>query len=153
MPWKIGSGRKKRMYVTAQIMRHNVPDMSIECLIFCLVYERFYYYCNTDDKLDNDFLLQTAENAFIYNLDLRQSKHPSYSVNKQYWAALGLTANQAKQIVGRQIRESRILGVYDLSKSVKENLDTMHSMGIKVGRSTLFKLISEIKKGNTGAPN
>ena len=133
-------------------MRHNIPNMSIECLIFCLVYERYYYYCNSDGKLDNDFLLQTAENAFLYDLDLRQSKHPSYSVNKQYWAALGLTANQAKQIVGRQIRESRILGVYDLSKSVKENLDTMHSMGIKVGKSTLYKLIKDIREDNTGTP-
>ena len=134
-------------------MRHNIPDMSIECLIFCLVYERYFYYCNSDGKLDNDFLLQTAENAFIYDLDLRQSKHPRYSVNKQYWSALGLTANQAKQIVGRQLRESRILSVYDFSQSVQKNLEFMHSIGIKVGRSTLFKLISEIKKGHTGAPN
>ena len=145
--WKIGSGRKKRMYVTAQIMRHNVPDIRREELIYCLVRERYFYYDNSDNNLNNKFLIQVADNAFKYEFSLTpKEKVPKYSANKEYWAARGYNANAAKNIIKKEMREAEIRPLCDFSLSIKENLDILHEKGIKVGKSYLYGLRKKVKE-------
>lgn len=138
--WQIGSGRRKRLYITAQIMKHNIPDITKEELIYCLVRERYYYYVNTDNKLNNKELIQIAENALKYNFVLSPCKHPSFSINKEYWLRDNITSNAAKNIVRKELREEQILSLYDFNLSVKENLAFLQENGIKVGKSTLYAL-------------
>ena len=138
--WPIGSGRKKRLYITAQIMKHNIPDITKEELIYCLVRERYYYYVNTDNKLNNKKLIQIAENALKYSFNLSPRKHPRFSINKEYWLHYNITSNAAKNIVRRELKEAEILSLYDFSLSVKENMAFLQENGIKVGKSTLYAL-------------
>lgn len=139
--WKIGSGRKKRLYITARIMRHNVPGISREKLIYCLTRERYFYYDNSDNRLNNKFLIQVADNAFKYEFELSpNTKHPQFSANKEYWAEQGYSPNEAKNIIRKEMREAEILPLCDFSLSIKENLEILHEKGIKVGKSYLYAL-------------
>ena len=138
--WQIGSGRRKRLYITAQIMKHNVPDITMEELIYCLVRERYHYYVNTDNKLNNKELIQIAENALKYDFTLSPCKHPKFSINKEYWIHDNITSNAAKNIVRKELREAEILSLYDFGLSVKENMVILQENGVKVGKSTLYAL-------------
>ena len=141
--WPIGSRRRRRLYITAQIMKHNVPDITKEELIYCLVRERYFYYENTDNKLNNKELIQIAENALKYNFPLSPCKHPEWSINKDYWLRGNITANAAKNIVRKEINEERIMSLYDFNLSVKDNLSFLRENGIKVGKSTLYALLKK----------
>lgn len=138
--WQIGSGRKKRLYVTAQIMKHNVPDITKEELIYCLVRERFYYYVNTDNNLNNKVLIQIADSALSHDFTLSPCKHPSFSINKDYWLHDNITSNAAKNTVRKELKEAEVLFLYDFELSVKENLKILQDNGIKVGKSYLYAL-------------
>lgn len=138
--WQIGSGRKKRLYVTAQIMKHNVPDITKEELIYCLVRERYYYYTNSDNNLNNKVLIQIADSALSHEFTLSPCKHPKFSINKGYWLQGNTTANAAKNIVRKEIKEEQVLSLYDFNLSVKDNLKVLKDNGIKVGKSYLYSL-------------
>ena len=75
LKWDMGQDRKKKLYVTAQIMVHNLPDISLENLIYNLFIERKYYYNNSDNKIDNQVVIQTAINALNRKHELNPSKH------------------------------------------------------------------------------
>lgn len=138
--WQIGSGRKKRMYVTAQIMKFNKPDITREGLIYNLVRERYYYYDNSDNSLNNKFLIQVADSALSNDFKLSPCKHPKISVNKDYAQAMGMTANAAKNHIRKELKEERVMAYYDFGLSVKENLEVMKANGIKVGKSYLYNM-------------
>ena len=138
--WEVGSGRKKRLYVSAQIMRHNLPDITKEELIFNLVLERYYYYDNTDGNLNNRTLESIADSALHYTFDLLPRKHKSFEVNKEYCACHGLTPNQVKNTIRKELKEQEVLSLYDFNLSVKDNLQFLTDNGIKVSKSYLYEL-------------
>lgn len=149
-PWLGGSGRRKRLYVTAQIMKFNVPDISREELIYNLVVERYYYYDNSDKKLSNSELKRIVDNALAIDFNLSPCKHPAFKVNPEYCIANDINGNQAKNMIRSKLKESQILAHYDFSMSVQDNLRMLKDKGIKVCRSYLFKL--KKKYENAGSP-
>ncbi len=138
--WQIGSGRRKRMYITAQLMKFNKPDITREGLIYNLVRERYYYYDNSDNHLNNKFLIQVADSALKNEILLAPCKHPKYSVNKEYAATMGMSANTVKNQIRKELKEEEIMSMYDFGLSVKENLAIMNEKGIKVGKSYLYNM-------------
>lgn len=151
--WEIGSNRRKRMYVSAHIMRHNVPSITKEQLIYNLIFERFHYYVNSDNKLNNNIILDIAEAALAHSFELSPCKHPAFSANKEYWLQSNMTSNQAKCIVGKVIREEQVLAIYDFGASVKENLKVLRENGIRVGKSYLYNLRKKYSNSNVDFPN
>ena len=143
LKWEIGDDRKKKMYITAQIMLFNKPSLTIENLLYNLRFERHWYYNNTDNKLTNDYLIQVAKNAYMKPYPLQPSNHPSFSVNKEYWADKGLTANKAKVIISQHIKEQCVLQYYDTSLSIRKNHELLKEKGIRVSRETLSRMVSK----------
>ncbi len=137
--WEIGSDRKKRLYMTAQIMKFNLPDITKEELVFNLLYERCRYYINSDHKITNQIIVETAESALKYKYSLKPIKHPKYSINKDYWNSLGISSNTAKNIIRKELKEKQVLQYYNFDLGIKENLEILKSNGIKVGKSYLYE--------------
>ena len=138
--WVVDSGRKKRLYLSAQIMKHNLPDITREELIYNLVFERFHYYENTDGELSNSRIEKIADSALKYTFVLAPKKHKKFVVNKEYCAAVGLTPNQVKNTIRKELKEREVLSLYDFNMSVKDNLRVLKENGIKVGKSYLYAL-------------
>lgn len=146
--WKDGNGRRKKLYVTAQIMKFNLPSISKEQLVFNLVYERFYYFDNSDNVLNNKTLIRIADNALENDFELSPCKHPKFSVNKDYWLRGDMTSNAAKNIIRKELKQKEVLSVYDFGLSVKENLKILKEKGMKVSRSYLFNLVKKVKENS-----
>ena len=129
-------------------MLHNMPDMSLEQLVYNLVRERDEYYCNKDGQLRESVLIDIAKNAFKYrDIPIQSKNKKKYKVNKDYWAEYGIKPNEAKNVIRGKLHEEEVLAVYDFSKSVKENLENLKALGIKAGKSYLYDLVKKYPNG------
>lgn len=124
-------------------MKHNIPDITQEELAYNLVYERYHYYVNTDNKLTNKVLVDMTKDALERDCKLGPCDHPEWSVNKTFWLDSEVGLNAAKQHVRRYKSFKKLYEEYDPSLSVKDNLTRMKSKGIKIGRSRLFEFKKE----------
>lgn len=154
LKWNVGEDRKKKLFVTAQMMLYNCPDLTIENLIYNLSIERCWYYDNTDNKINNKVLIDTAINAFNKRIELSPSKHGSYRVNKDYWAAQGVGVHQAIGYIRRERNVKEILPYIESDKTIKENHQILFANGVNVSVRTLERMVARgdisviIKKRN-----
>lgn len=142
LKWNIGEDRKKRLYITAQMMLYNCPELTIENLIYNLYIERKHYYNNVDNKINNQVLIDTAVNAFNRRINLNPSNHSSYRVNKEFWSEQGVGVHQAKGFIRREIRVQEILPYIDSYKSAKENHQILIDNGFKISLRTMRRMVS-----------
>ena len=142
LKWNIGEDRKKKLYITAQMMLHNCPELTIENLVYNLYIERKHYYNNADNKINNQVLLDTAVNAFNRRINLKPSNHSSYRVNKKFWTEQGVGVHQAKGFIRREQRLQKILPYIDSNKTVKENHQILIDNGIDISVRTLQRMVS-----------
>ena len=140
--WNIGENRKKRLYITAQMMLHNCPELTIENLIYNLYVERKHYYNNADNKIDNQVLIDTAVNAFNRRINLNPSNHSSYRVNKEFWSEQGVGVHQAKGFIRRERKVQEILPYIDSYKTIKENYQILIDNGIDISVRTLQRMVT-----------
>ena len=137
--------------MTARVMKTIRPDISLEHLVYNLVFERYFYYDNKDGVLTNEELIKAARNAFRYDGKVNTTKHPKFSVNKSYWAERGKNANQAKNIVRKEINYACIGELYDCNLSVTVNLQMLQEGGMKVSKNTLYRFCHENNISTKGA--
>lgn len=142
LKWDVGQDRKKKLYLTAQMMVHNLPNITLENLIYNLNIERYYYYDNHDNKLDNQVLIQTAVNAYNKRINLNPSKHGGYRVNKEFWQEQGINAHQAKCYIKREQKIQEVLPYIDSTKTVKQNHDILTQNGVKISLRTLYRMVT-----------
>ena len=140
---KDGDRRRKKLYIAGLIMKKILPTITFEHLLFNLINERYYYYNNTDKQLSNEILATiagTVINTPIEEIKLNSKpKKAKFKIDKAYCeGVLGMSANQYKQIVKKQLNDELIGSNYDCSLSVKENLEYFKEIGIKVGKQKLY---------------
>lgn len=141
--WDIGKDRKKKMYITAQIMLFNLPTLSLENLLYNLSIERQWYYDNRDGKISNEFLIQTAINAYNKPYPLKPSKHGKFKLNKAFWSEQRLTANQAKMVVRGVLKRRDVNRLYDPQLSIRENYRMLQEKGVKISLRTLERIVTD----------
>lgn len=142
LKWKVGEDRKIKMFMTAKIMLHNLPTLTIENLLFNLKMERHWYYINVDDKINDDFLIHTAKNAYKYDYPLNPTKHGSYRVNKKYWEEQGISANSASGYIRSYRHAMEIKPLINPYMPLKYNLDLLNDSGIRISESTLKRMVT-----------
>ena len=149
LKWVIGDNRKNKIFITAQIMLHNVPTLSIENLLYNLRRERDRYYVNTDNKISNRFLLDVAKRAMKVRCKLHPTKHGDFKVNNDYWVSLGATSfnqvnrNQAKMYIRHLLKVREVKPYIDPFASLSENVRILKEQGIKISRRTLERMVTQ----------
>lgn len=140
--WQVGSDRKRKLYVSAKIMLHNLPSLSIDNLLFNLMCEREWYYDNSDNKLSIKVLIDIAKNAFTHDLTLKPTKHHSFTVNKTYWIEQGITANSAKGYVHAYLHSLEVKPYINPHMSIDYNVKLLKNNGISISPSTLRRMVT-----------
>ena len=131
--WNIGDDRKKRIFVTAQIMLTNNPSMTIE---------REWHYINHDNKISNDVLVEKAKYCIKYRYPLFETEHPLFKVNKTYWKEQGMNVMQAVNRICYTLRLNEIKKVFNPSLSIKDNCQLLYDSGIKISERTLKRMVT-----------
>lgn len=138
-----GQGRRRKLFICAVIKCRIKPDISIEELVYNMVWERQTFYDNSDNELSNSVLADISKRALSSGIIIAESKHPNFKVNKEWAAKQGLNANQAKRLIAKKINDSIIGEWYDLSKSMSENLKWAKENGIKISKGKLWSWCKE----------
>jgi len=144
--WKDGERRRQKLYISALIMLKNLDTLTPDNLSFNLWQLIGYYYDNRKDKITKDDIDGIVERAFDnrYTYDLQPTEHKGiFRINKEYWAALGITPQQAVPMVMKE-RNMSIMDYYNPSLSVSANYDAFLEMGLDVRYSTLCKYVKDL---------
>lgn len=141
---KDGQGRRHKLFCNAKIRCQLKPQISIEELIYNLVYERQYFNDNSDGQLKNHIIVQIALDAMKATYQMTLKKHKKFETNELYCIDNGISRNQLKNIIRRKLNFEKIKQWYDPTKSVKDNLKFAQNNNIKVGHRTLYNYCYEI---------
>lgn len=141
-----GEGRKRKLYTAALIRKQIYPNVSAEHLLFNLVVDRTYFYDNSDKELTNARLLDMAKRVVATPLeDIRIPlfRPKEFEVDKKYCRLHGISPNEMKNSVKKILKDQQIGECYDCSRSVKDNLQMMKEIGMKIGKSRLYQWCKE----------
>ena len=133
-----GQRRRNKLYTYSKLRRQIKPSITKEELIYNLLYDVRYYMDNTDNQLTPNVLSQIAESAIKSNYEIEQ-KDGKYKVNKEWCKDHGTTPRKHSCKIRKILNSQRIGEVYDVSKSLIENLKDMKKDGSKIGKDTLYK--------------
>lgn len=141
-----GDGRKKKLFIAGLIMKKICPTITYEHLLFNLLCERYHYYDNSDGELNIKRMMEIAKNVInkpIDEISLNSKEKRKFVVDKSYCSERGITANQMKNIVRKQLNDEEIGSLYDCSMSLANNLKALKDMGVRVGKSKLYQWCKE----------
>lgn len=142
-----GDRRRYYIYVSALIRKQIKSDISFEHLLFNLVCERLWYYDNSDKVLSNEFLMEKAKtviNMPVKSINIKSKrKMPKFKVDKEYCRQNNIKPVSLSNHVKGILNNEKIGEMYDCDLSVTENLELLHSYGIKVGKTKLYDFCHE----------
>lgn len=136
-----GNGRRKKLFIAGLIMKKIKPTISYEHLLYNLIYEVYHYYDNTDKVLNNATLKDIAKGIIqtqIEEIHLKSKNKKKFVVDKAYCVENGFKPNSFKNKVKKILKDEEIGNVYDCSLSLKDNLQLLNEMGVKVSKTKLY---------------
>lgn len=143
-----GDKRRYYMYLSALIRKQIKPDITFEHLLYNLVYERQYFYDNSDRVLTNQFLMEkalTVINTPIEKISLGTcKKRPKYKVDREFCRKNGIKPVALSNKVRSKLYTEKIGELYDCNLTVAENLENIRSHGVKVGKTKLYQFCKEM---------
>lgn len=158
---KNGQGRRRRLFINLIIRRLIYPQITLEHLLFNALFELCHHIDNSDkeDIITKKEVAQIAVNAYYEDLEkwskLKEYHKPKFKINKEYCNAHNLNARrEALKINAENKRKAKIekwekmLTLYDITKTDKENINIMANNGISISLTCLqeFKKAKGLQK-------
>lgn len=148
--FKDGEQRRKKLYMKGLLHKKIKSDIGDEELVYNLLFDRYHFFDNSDNVLNNRKIIEIAEN--VKNSDVCiNAKRPKIKIDKGFCKDNGITPNQYRPMVMKEINDALISKFYNPNLSVKENLERLNRYGIKIGKTKLYEFCRERKistKGN-----
>lgn len=138
--WRDHEGRRSKMFIFCKIRMIMKPDITLEELVYNLVYDRLNFFDNKDKVLTNETLIRIAYNAMHTDYEIKQSemKRPKFKIDKTFCIEHGTTPNAYKNTVRQILNFESIDAWYDPTKSVYDNLKFAKDNEKKVCKDTLY---------------
>lgn len=140
---KDGDQRRKKLFLSGLIRKSIKPDIGLEQLLFNFIYDRTYYFDNSDKVLTNKRLLEIAKDVIKLppeSIKLNNKwKKPKYKIDKEYCRSHNKSPKTLSNEVRSLIKDREIGELYDINLSVKENLQIIKNAGLKVCLSRLYQ--------------
>jgi hypothetical protein len=158
---KNGQGRRRRLFINLILRRLIYPQITLEHLLFNALFELCHHIDNSDKKdiITKKEVAQIAVNAYYEDLEkwskLKEYHKPTFKINKNYCREHNLNARrEALKINAENKRKAKIekwekmLPLYDITKTDKENINIMANNGIRVSLTCLqeFKKAKGLQK-------
>lgn len=143
---KDGEHRRKKLYLNGILRRKMIPDITFEHLLYCLIFELYYFYENSKDTIKKLDILNIARNvmmADIANYSFEQTDKRQFIVNEAYCIKYGVSRKEARNLSKKLINYSRIGELYDASITDKENIGIFKQNGLDISLKTLQRFRNE----------
>ena len=149
---KDGEKRRHSLFCNAKIRCQIKPNISIEELIYNLVYDRQHFYDNKDGVLSNQTLLRIALDAKKATYQMIMKKKPRFQVDDVFCRENNIKRKAQANYVRRKLNFDEISKWYDTTKRVMDNLKFAKENNIKVSRATLYHFCNEMAINPKGEP-
>lgn len=139
-----GHHRRKKLYMRACITRLINPNLNKSAVLYNVWKDCVEWFDNRDKVLTVDLLIEDVNCAFHFTIEeLRQKL--SYKKVVIIHSSIRDRTLQAR-IRGyalRQLHWQRIGAIYDVSKSIKQNLEELKGVGLKVSKTAIYRFVKE----------
>ena len=151
---KLRDGQKRRntLFSNARIRVQIKPNISIEELIYNLVFDRTYFFNNSDKVLTNQCLLRIALDAKKSKRKMKMKNIPRLRVSAEYCMINHITPKAQKQIAEKMEHYKEISMWYDPTKNVYQNVKIAKEKGNGEVYNTLQKYCFENGIDPNGEP-
>jgi len=141
---KDGHGRRKRLFDNGILRRKINPDITLENLVYNLLYELHYYISNKDAEnvIGKNEVFNIAIDVMKADLskyDYKRKNVKDWMVNDAYCEKHNLNRNQVKNIARKVFNYTKIGKLYDKDLKDEENVEMMKKKGVDVSISTLAR--------------
>ena len=144
---KIRQGKGKRcktLIAHGLAFRVIFPNITDEHLVYCLLYDLYLNFDNTDGKYGTYRICEIAALCMGYDMSKYTSKHRhNYHVDSKWCKSQGIKPIAYAQHVRKLLTDEAIGELYDTSLSVRENTRILNENGIKVGKSRVGQFKKE----------
>lgn len=141
--WRIGENRKYRLLKTLTIKKQIKPDIRYDELLFNAIYERYYFFDNSDGKLSNKWLLSILPPILNHNNNIHFQTAAKLKCNTEYLKQIGKSYQKASAEAKHKMLVDAVLPLYNKDFTIKENLEAMQNKGLKLSLRTLKTILKE----------
>lgn len=145
-----GEKRRKTLFERMCLRRVINPEATPEVILFNAYVDLNRYFNNDDDVITINCLKANVLNAFklsIEDIKKRYNAPIKYSsIHRPKFIVRNVAGETKKQTIAKtrkKLKDEEIGEIYDSSLTIKENLDIFESMGIKIGKSRIYKWVKE----------
>lgn len=132
---KDGDNRRKTLFLNGMIRRLIWNDISMENLIYNLVFEFIHYMINDGNKITKKEIFGIAQRimkADLNDYDNLGKTTRKYMVNPMYCMKYNLSKRAVLNKLRSKIDYNEVASLYDCSISDKENIEVMKEFGINI---------------------
>lgn len=134
-----GEGRKHLLYVRLQYRKAIKPNITMEELLTNALFDIKHFINNSDGEFHKHRVLDIVKSVYYDECKVKPTENKkTFKVDKNYCEKHSITPNQYKMMVRRKKNDESIGIWYDISKSLKDNLEYAKENNIKVSRRTLY---------------
>lgn len=135
-----GNGRRKMLFLNGMIRRLIWNDISMENLIYNLVFEFIHYMINDGNKITKHEIFGIAQRimkADLNDYDNLGKTTRKYMVNPMYCIKYNLSKRAVLNKLRSKIDYDEVASLYDCSISDKENIEVMKEFGVEISIRSL----------------
>ena len=117
-----------------------LPNIVFEHLLYCLIFELYYFYENTIDTIRKQDIADIARcvmMADITKYTFEQTDKRQFIVNDAYCRKYNVSCKEARNLSKKLITYERIGMMYDASQTDKENIEIFKQNGLDISPKTL----------------
>ena len=144
MPKKIEDGckRRKKLLIRAILRRLIKPEVTPDELLYNMIIDVQRFFDNTDGVLDLDCLMVRVQRAYCADLDEFKEKFVNGKTCRMSKFVVNPDIEDKKSVISKartEITDSTIAENYDVTKSVKENLEILKDKGFEISESRVYR--------------
>lgn len=135
-----GNGRRKMLFLNGMIRRLIWNDISMENLIYNLVFEFIHYMINDGNKITKHEIFGIAQRIMKADLNYYDNLGKTtrkYMVNPMYCIKYNLSKRAVLNKLRSKIDYDEVASLYDCSISDKENIEVMKEFGVEISIRSL----------------
>nr|DAJ20164.1 MAG TPA: arginine repressor [Siphoviridae sp. ctTYz13] len=133
---KIGK-RHHQLFLDAIQLKAINSNITLDELVFALIYEVYNFYDNSDNELNNNVIMATAKSVMEGEYTAYQSRKKT-KVNRKFFKNFIGKQQEKSGIARRDKKDSEIGEMIDLSLSFEENLQMLKANNIKIEKRRLI---------------
>ena len=134
---KIGK-RHHQLFLDAIQLKAINTNITLDELVFALIYEVYNFYDNSDNELTNKVIIATAKSVMNGEYIATQSKKKT-KVNRKFFKNFIGKQQEKSGIARRDKKDSEIGEMIDLNLTFEENLKMLKENNIKIEKRRLIE--------------